>query len=267
MGMQRVIEHVVSADGTRIAYQRSGTGPSLVLVHGAATDHTRWRSVAEHLDPHFTVYAMDRRGRSESGDTEEYSFEHEIEDVAALANSIDGPVNLYGHSGGATFVLEAAPRIANLGRLVLYEGIFPGSSLFPEAVVDRLEELLNDGDHEGVVITFMREVPRMPEHEIDHLRSLPQEWSRRVVTAPTLPRELRGMNDYRFRPERFADTHVPTLLLVGSESPEIFKQSAELVQSTLSNARVRELPGQEHLADIMAPEMVAGALIDFLLEE
>jgi pimeloyl-ACP methyl ester carboxylesterase len=60
---------------------------------------------------------------------------------------------------------------------------------------------------------------------------------------------------------------VPALLLVGSDSPEIFKKSAEIVHAALPSSRVHELPGQQHLADLMAPEMVANALIGFLIEE
>ena len=61
-------ERVVSSDGTPIAVWRSGDGPPLVLVHGAAADHTRWRPVLPALEERFTVLAMDRRGRGASGD-------------------------------------------------------------------------------------------------------------------------------------------------------------------------------------------------------
>jgi pimeloyl-ACP methyl ester carboxylesterase len=266
--MEATITKVTSRDGTSIGCRCSGNGPPLLLVHGGAGASTRWRPILPGLEAHFSVYAMDRRGRGESGDsTGDYSFELEAGDVAALANSIEGPVNLYGHSGGGTFVLEAAPQIQNLGKLVLYEGVFPlGGNLFPPTIIDRLQNLLDQGEHEDLVVTFMREVPKMPQHEIDHVRSSP-EWPRRVATAPTLPRELRGANNYQFTPERFKDLHVQTLLLVGSDSPEIFKKSAEIVHDALSNSRVQELPGQQHLADLMAPEMVANALIGFLIEE
>jgi pimeloyl-ACP methyl ester carboxylesterase len=263
------MQYVVSADGTRIAYKRSGAGPPLVLVHGTSTDHVRWGLLSRFLHEHFTVYAMDRRGRGDSSDaTAEYSFDLEAEDVAALANSIEeGPVHLYGHSSGATLVLEAVQKIRDPGRLVLYEGVFPmGGDLVPPSLIDTLQKLLDQGDHEGLVITFLREVPRMPQHEIDHLRSLP-EWPRRVATAPTLPRELRGGNNYTFAPARFSDMRVPTLLLVGSDSPEIFTKSAEVVNAALPNSRVRHLPGQQHLADLMAPDLVANAIIEFMSED
>jgi len=58
----------ISRDGTRIVCQVSGEGPPLVLVHGTAGAAARWTAVAQRLGQHFTVYAMDRRGRGASGD-------------------------------------------------------------------------------------------------------------------------------------------------------------------------------------------------------
>jgi len=83
------MEKVISANGTSIAYQKSGAGPSLVLVHGATSDHTRWSPNLPEFEKHFTVYAVDRRGRGESGDTEPYSIDREVEDVAAVVDAAD----------------------------------------------------------------------------------------------------------------------------------------------------------------------------------
>ena len=62
---------VRSADGTSIAFQRTGTGPALVLVDAAA--HYRafssFTGLVSHLAPHLTVYEFDRRGRGDSGDS------------------------------------------------------------------------------------------------------------------------------------------------------------------------------------------------------
>jgi pimeloyl-ACP methyl ester carboxylesterase len=112
---------VVSRDGTEIAAWRSGSGPPLVLVHGGTTDHTNWDGVVSELGRHFTVYAMDRRGRGGSGDAPTYAVEREFEDVATIVDRLGGPVHLMGHSYGALCALEATRLTSNIAKLVLYE--------------------------------------------------------------------------------------------------------------------------------------------------
>ena len=109
------MEYVTSKDGTQIAYERRGEGPPLVLVHGAAADHTRWKSLLPALENFFTVYAVDRRGRGQSGDVGAYAIEREYEDVVAVVDSLPVPVNLLGHSFGAICSLEASLRTSNMG--------------------------------------------------------------------------------------------------------------------------------------------------------
>ena len=70
---------VASGDRTEIACRVAGAGPPLVLVRGTAADHTRWGSVSSALEGTFTVYAVDRRGRGESGDADRYPIEREFE--------------------------------------------------------------------------------------------------------------------------------------------------------------------------------------------
>ena len=183
---------VRSKDGTLIAFQKSGTGAPLVLVHGTSADHTRWATVLLPLAGRFTVYAMDRRGRGGSGDTDPYVIEREFEDVVAVLDSLDEPVNLLGHSYGAICALEAAARSKNLRRLILYEPPIPtGVDIYSPAVVNTMRDMLAGGDRDGVVATFMREVPRVPPHELELLRSSPA-WQGRVAAAHTfLPRTRR----------------------------------------------------------------------------
>src|SRR5689334_8539504 len=99
---------VKSKDGTPIAVAKSGHGPPLVLVHGTTADHTRWKPILPKLEEKFTVYAIDRRGRGGSGDSANYAFEIEFDDVAAVVDSIGEPVFLLGHSYGAICSLEAS---------------------------------------------------------------------------------------------------------------------------------------------------------------
>ena len=98
---------VKSRDGTPIAYERAGSGPPLVLVHGSTSDHdTAYRFVIPMLERYFTVRALDRRGRGESGDGVDYCLERELDDVVAVIESAGEPVNLFGHGFGALVTLE-----------------------------------------------------------------------------------------------------------------------------------------------------------------
>ena len=85
---------VISADGTAIAYERTGSGPALILVDGAMCYRGAgpMRPIAALLGDTFTVYAYDRRGRGESSDTLPYTVAREIEDLQALIAQAGGEV-------------------------------------------------------------------------------------------------------------------------------------------------------------------------------
>src|SRR2546430_10340968 len=74
------MNQVVSKDGTVIAFDLSGKGPAVILVTGALTTRADCSHLAACLAPHFSVFAYDRRGRGESGDTAPYAVEREVED-------------------------------------------------------------------------------------------------------------------------------------------------------------------------------------------
>jgi len=101
---------VTSADGTTIAYDRAGAGEPVVLVAGAFS-YRRYPGqvkLAELLSARFTVYNYDRRGRGDSGDTQPYAIEREIEDLAAVIGAAGGEAHVWGLSSGAVLALEAA---------------------------------------------------------------------------------------------------------------------------------------------------------------
>lgn len=103
---------VVSRDGTELACWASGDGPPLVLVHGTTAEATRWQPLLPYLEPHVTVYAMDRRGRGASGDGAEYDVVREYDDVAAVVDAVARArgcaVDLLGHSFGGVCAFGGA---------------------------------------------------------------------------------------------------------------------------------------------------------------
>jgi pimeloyl-ACP methyl ester carboxylesterase len=256
------MEYVTSSDGTPIAFERRGSGPPLVLVHGVAGDHTRWDPVIECLDERFTTFAIDRRGRGVSGDAEEYSFEREVEDIIAVTSSIDAPVSLYGHSFGATASLEAAPGLPNLRRLVLYEPCIPTD---PEPI-GRIGTLVDEGKPEEALTTFLSDVALMSPEEIDEVRRRPN-WPGRVASAHALARELLAENEFQIDRLSFKNMNVPALLLLGEDSIPEAKAATHAVHEALPNSRIHILPDQHHLADFTAPDLVSSVLISFLDEQ
>lgn len=258
------MEKVKSNDGTLIAYQRTGQGPPLVLVHGWTADHTRWALLLGELERHFTVYAMDRRGRGESGDTEPYALEREFEDVAAVVNAAPPQVNLLGHSYGALCAMEAALRTTNLRKLVLYEPGFPveGIEMYPPGTRERFQAFLNQNDREGLLLAVFRDLVEVPERDLALMRAEPV-WQARLAAAHTVVREMADA-DYVFDPKRFRSLAVPTLLLVGETSPPVLTKPTERLASVLPNRRVVVMPGQGHVAMRTAPELFLREVIGFL---
>jgi pimeloyl-ACP methyl ester carboxylesterase len=269
---EATMTRVESRDGTEIAVWTSGHGPPLVLVHGALADHTRWRPLLPHLEPHVTVHAMDRRGRGASGDAPGYAIEREFEDVAAVVDAVadasGSATDLYGHSFGGLCAFGGATLTAGIGRLVLYEGWPPADARareLPPGVGGRLDALLAEGNRDAVVETMFREVVLMPEAEITALRAQPA-WPARVAAAPTIVRELRAIPQVPFDPGQAARIAVPTLLLTGSDSDDPFAADLATVAAALPDARIGVLDGQRHVADILAPELFARRLLAFLGE-
>jgi pimeloyl-ACP methyl ester carboxylesterase len=259
-------ETITSPDGASIAFWRSGSGPALLLIHGATADHTTtWRFVKSQLEKRYTVIAMDRRGRGESGDTPDYSLDREAEDVAAVIEAIGGPVSVLGHSFGALAAIEASLLTPNLHRLILYEGVpLRGAELYPPGVLERLERLLEAGDVEAMVTAMFRQVVEMPPEEIEALRAQGDAWAARLRNAPSMPRELAAETAYTFEPERFREMGAPTPLLVGGESPRRELENARGVAAALPDARVVTLPGQQHAAMHTAPELFIEQVARFL---
>jgi pimeloyl-ACP methyl ester carboxylesterase len=260
------MQSITSKDGTRIAYWRSGAGPPLLLVHGMVADHsTTWRLVRPMLEKHFTVLAMDRRGRGGSGDGPGYELQQEAEDIVAIVASIQQPVNLLGHSYGGLCALEAALLSANIRRLIIYEGaLLRGAELFSASAADRLEAMIDAGNVEGMLLTFLRDEVHIPPDEIELLRARRDAWDVRLRNAPTVPREVRETQRYIFDAERFSRLETPTLLLVGENSPSLELENATIVADALPNASVAILQEQQHLAMYTAPGLFVDEIIRFL---
>jgi pimeloyl-ACP methyl ester carboxylesterase len=262
---------VRSLDGTPIAVFRSGEGPPLVLVHGAAADHTTFRVVGPMLAERFTVHALDRRGRGASADGPAYSIEREFEDIAAVVDAAaaehGAPVDLVGHSFGGRCGLGAALLTGNLRRLVVYEGAPPppGRGYQRAELRERLGHLAEAGDREAVLVLFMREIVGMSDADLAAYRANPV-WPLRVQAASTIVRELGGERSAAASLEALGLVRQPVLQLLGSESRAIFHESTAALQGRLLDGRIVVIEGARHAAHHTHPDRFVEAVEAFITE-
>jgi pimeloyl-ACP methyl ester carboxylesterase len=252
-----------SIAGVTISYEKRGSGPPLVLVHGAFSDHrTNWESVLPYFEKHFSVYAIARRGRGASSPTEDHSLQDEARDVAALILSIGEPVFLLGHSYGAHTALAAAALVpSKVRKLVLYEAPWP--RIVRNGVLKPLASKAHAGDWNGFTISFFHQVLFIPMEELEALQRT-ELWPPIIGDAKASFADLRALGAYRFRPESLLGLRMPVLLQIGTESPRHLYVTDKL-SAILFDVRVQTLKGQAHEAMTTAPELYAEATATFLL--
>lgn len=256
---------VVSPDGTPIAVWADGSGPPLVLVHGAMSDHTTYGPLVNELREHVATFAMDRRGRGASGDAGAYSIVREFEDVAAVVDAVaagaGGPVALWGHSYGANCAMGGATLTKNVGRLILYE---PGLGwAYRDGSIEAVEEAVEAGDMEAAIMALVVGILDYTDEEVEFLRSGPL-WTARLAIVPTAPRELRAEEAWVYRNGQFDGIAAPTMVLAGSESSSEQAEATQRAAKAIPKAEIRVLEGHGHIAHQTDPAMIAGIIRVFV---
>ena len=257
--------YITSADGVDIGLLTAGSGPGLLLVHGGMGTIESWRGVWAELTRHRRVTAMDRRGRGSSGDGRSYALDREFADVAAvaivLAGDQGGPVDVAGHSIGATCVLGAAALGAPFRRLVLYEP--PGPPTVPGDWAERITAMIADGQVGRAAFSFLTEIIGLTQAEVEALRDAPGSRDVLPIIAATMPREARALATADL-PGAARQVSQPVLLLLGETSPPWARQIIAELAAVLPAATVTQLPGVGHEALDQAPDRLAAELDRFL---
>jgi pimeloyl-ACP methyl ester carboxylesterase len=250
---------VTSKDGTRIAFDRSGEGPAVILVVGAFNERPTGAPLARALEQHFTVFNYDRRGRGESGDTAPYAVEREIEDLDALITEAGGSARVFGYSSGAILSLRAAAQGSAISQLALFEP--PPTGARAGELAPELSELVAAGRRGDAVELFQTEAVGIPAAIVAQLRNAPFRPALEKI-AQTLAYEstiLKALPD-----GLTASVKVPTLVIDGDQSPEVMRQAAKSLADALPDGQYRTLVGQGHDID---PDVMAPVLVEFFLAQ
>jgi pimeloyl-ACP methyl ester carboxylesterase len=262
------VKTVTSKDGTTIAYDQTGSGPTIIFVDGALQYRAFDQGIAPLADclaPDFTVIHYDRRGRGDSGDTRPYALEREIEDIDALIKEVGGSAFLYGISSGGALALEAAARLGNkVRKLAIYEVPYlpvtdAESQQRWKAYTTQLAEVLAAGRPGDAVGLFMMLVGASAD-DVDQIRQTPF-WPLWEAVGHTLAYDAAALGEYSTIPTgRVSTITAPTLVMTGSNSYPFMYEVATVLANVIPNAQQRTLEGQTHEVD---SEALAPVLAEF----
>jgi pimeloyl-ACP methyl ester carboxylesterase len=267
---------VRSLDGTRIAYERFGSGPAVVLVCGATDDGTENAPLGLELASQFTVYNYARRGRGNSGDIAPYAVRREIEDLAAVIDEAGGSTHVFGACSGGALALEAAAAGVAMNRLVVYDlpyDMGADAAVQHRRYIQRVQALL-DEDRRAEAFELSMRIWGSPEKAV-RLARRHAKWPHLISLAHTLPYDAACMGTTNQPPAaRFSRIDVPTLVLTGSASqdhptmselrPNFFDEAADAVVACVPTAQRGIVAEAPH---VINAEKLQGPIRDFLLDE
>ena len=246
-------EFATSADGTRIAFERTGAGPVIVLVDGAMCyrEFGPARDVAKTLTDRYSVIVYDRRGRGESGNTEPYAPEREFEDLGAVIQAAGGDAFVMGQSSGAGIAYRAAASGVPMRKLIGYEapwvGLNPNKDGSPRDYIGELDGFIAKGENGKAVDYFMVKMVKGPWFLPLMMRTMRKVWGQLQTVAPTLRYDARVMGVTFTAPaDELARIDIPTLVLCGSKAAAEMTRAQDEIAATIPGARRETLAGQTH---------------------
>ncbi|GAA1599502.1 alpha/beta hydrolase [Kribbella hippodromi] len=281
------MDTITAPDGTTIGFRTLGTGPGLIVVHGALESAASYADLAAALSDSFTVHVLDRRGRGSSGPHGDgYGLDTEVADVAGVARAT-GAGQIFGVSSGAVIALQAGLEVAEITRVAGYEPALsiPGEDPIGDTFIPAYEDALRRGEPAEAMVTALKGLQVGPAF----LRILP----RRIAVAlirkfiageqsagdepdftsllPTLRYDFQLSAEGSADLERFKALDHPVLLLGGSRSPHYLKAALTALHRLLPDSRRSELRGANHntannRSQGGRPELVAAELRDFLTQ-
>lgn len=262
-------EFVISADGTRIAFDREGGGPPVILIGGAMQFRGFDPATAEmaHLlaGHGFTVVNYDRRGRGESPAEPPITLAQTIDDLRALTELLtegaDDAVALFGNSSGGSIALAAAAAGLPVSKLVFFEVPLDAEGGAEGAVfAEELRKRIEAGDRVGTLETFMSDMP--PEWLEGAKRS--PGWPTMLEVAPSLLPDAESLAWTQSAPraELWRGISAPTLVLVAEQTQPLMTSAAASIVASMPDATSRTIPGADHRWD---PHGMALVIAEFLV--
>jgi len=256
-------------DGAAIYYEVDGSGPPVVLIHGALSDARIWDPQVAALTTRFTVVRFDQRGFGRSTLPPTPYRSHEDFHRVFEALGLDRP-HLVASSMGGRFAVDYAVAFPDgLSSLVVHPGGLSGYDYQDPAAL------------EGPA-AVARAVARGDLAEAMRL-VLELEPMRRAAADPAVRERLETqIRDHAWRSfqepdpwldaetpvtEHLGEIMVPTLVIIGAHDIPDHHRQARLLADGVPDARLVVIPDASHMVYMEQPDLFNNAVVEFLLEQ
>ncbi len=266
---------VLVQEGLRLHVTRAGTGPPLLLLHGFTGSSETWNALRATLGTAWTTLTMDLAGHGRSGapnDPSFYTLEAQTNHVLRALDTLGlQHVSVLGYSlGGRVALRFALEHPARVTALIL-ESTSPGIA-DPEERAERQaadSALASSIEQEGIA-AFVDRWERLPMWDSQAALSPEtrgQLHVQRMRNDPLgLANSLRGAGAGADPPQldRLARLRVPTLLIAGALDDK-FVALSQLMERTITGARLTIVADAGHAVHLERPETFAQLVENFLL--
>jgi pimeloyl-ACP methyl ester carboxylesterase len=260
---------MVEVDGLQIGYERVGSGPAVVLLHGYVGDGpTTWRRQLDELSDEFTVVAWDAPGAGRSTDPpERFGLDGYADCLAGFFERLGlDTACVAGLSFGGILALALQRRHSARASALILASAYAGwaGSLPPEVAEQRLRQALALADRapEEFVAALLPTMfsKTMPRETVDDFRASMHAFH---------PRGFRAMARASAEDVRDVLPHidVPTLLVYGDRDERAPPTVAEALHAAISGSRLVVLSDAGHVCNVEAPDDFNGTVRDFLHED
>ncbi|MGH1561962.1 alpha/beta fold hydrolase [Mumia sp. DW29H23] len=253
----------IELQGLRIAYERVGSGPPVVLVHGFVGDgRSTWGRQIDALSDDYTVLAWDAPGAGRSSDPPDWFRISDYADcLAGLLRELGVErAHLAGLSFGGTLVLATFQRHRHLARSLGLVNAYAGwaGSLGRDEARARLQACLRAADlpPDGFAAALMPSMfsASAPEAAVAGFGASVREFSPagfRAMSRASAEADLRDV---------LPEVDVPTLIVHGDQDVRAPRAVAAALHARIPGSRLAVLPGVGHMSTVEAPDAVTREL-------
>jgi 3-oxoadipate enol-lactonase len=259
---------MADVNGAQIAYDVTGSGPAVLLLHAGIGDRRMWDAQVPAFAKHFTVIRCDARGFGETRKPD-MPFAPYADAIGLLDHLEISRAHVVGVSMGSQTAIEAAIAAPERVSALVAVGARTGTPVSPElrAGWERVDELYEAGDIAGAVEYELRMWVDGPERGP---AAVDPEMRERVreMNAALFTRDDEAGEEIPLDPpaaERLAEISAPTLIVFGDKDVMNVRQAAAPLTTAIQGARLAVIPDAAHLPQMERPELFDEIVLGFLL--